>query len=354
MNLDSHKTYATLDVSDIRFGIEHLPQQIRTAWHDTREMSFPAAYKKANAIVVLGMGGSTLGPHIIATACGDRLTVPFTIVSDYRVPGCVGAKTLVILSSFSGTTEEVLEAGKQAERAGAMIAVITAGGELVKMAKKKQWPLYQFDPGELARQPRMGVGFSFAGILGMLERLKLCKVTDAEIDRMVIAMGEVIDTCAVDVPAKENPAKTVAKSMKDSTVFLVGAEHLVGVAHMFSNCINESAKQFCTYVALPELNHFLLEGLTFPKSFSTKTVAFMMQSSLYHERTQKRVVLTADSFEQQGLTVVDYETNGAERLEEVGEMLQFASFVAYYMAMQNGVNPEAIPFVDAFKVALGK
>ena len=171
---------------------------------------------------------------------------------------------------------------------------------------------------------------------------------------MVIAMGEVIDTCAVDVPSKENPAKTVAKSLKDSAVFLVGAEHLVGVAHMFSNCINETAKQFSTYFALPELDHHLLEGLTYPKSFPPKTVAFMMQSALYHERTQKRVRVTADSFEQQGLTAIDYQTNGSEKLEEVGEMLQFASFVAYYMAMQNGVNPEAIPFVDAFKTAMGK
>ena len=72
------------------------------------------------------------------------------------------------------------------------------------------------------------------------------------------------------------------------------------------------------------------------------------------ERTQKRVRVTADSFEQQGLTAIDYQTNGSEKLEEVGEMLQFASFVAYYMAMQNGVNPEAIPFVDAFKTAMGK
>lgn len=354
MNLDSHKTYATLDTSDIRFGIEHLPEQIRIAWHETRDLSLPVGFRKADNVVIVGMGGSALGPHMLVTALAERFVVPVEITHDYHIPGYVNKKTLVILSSFSGTTEEVLEAGVYAEKAGAMIAVICAGGELAKRATKKKWALYQFDPGELARQPRMGTGFSLAGVLGILERAKLVKITDAEIDRMVIAMGEVIDTCAVDVISKENPAKTVAKSLKDSSIFLVSAEHLVGVAHMFSNCIHETAKQFSTYFALPELNHHLLEGLTYPKSFSPKTVAFMMQSSLYHERTQKRVLVTADSFEQQGLTVIDYETNGTEKLEEVGEMLQFASFVAYYMAMQNGVNPEAIPFVDAFKTAMGK
>lgn len=354
MNLDSHKTYAALDATDIRFGIEHLPEQIRIAWHETRELVLPESFRRASSVVIVGMGGSALGPHMVATALRDRIDVPVTIVNDYALPGFVDKKTLVILSSFSGTTEEPLAAGEEAERRSAMIAVIAAGGELARRATKKKWPLYQFDPGELARQPRLGTGFSFAGILGMLERAKLIKVSNAEIDRMGIAMGEVIDTCSVDVPSKENPAKTVAKSMKDSTIFLIGAEHLIGAIHVLSNSINETAKQFATYFALPELNHHLLEGLTYPKAFAPKSVALLLQSSLYNERTQKRVKVTADMLEQQGITVIEYGANGQDSLEELGEILQFGSFVSYYLAMQNGVKPENIPFVDAFKVAMNK
>lgn len=354
MNLDQQKTYATLDATDIRFGIEHLPEQIRIAWHETRDFALPEQFRHATHIVVAGMGGSALGPHMIATALADRLTIPMTIVNGYHLPASVNKKTLVILSSFSGTTEETLAAAVEVEKIGAMVVVICAGGELAKRAKKKSWPCYQFDPQDLARQPRLGVGFSFAGVLGILERARLIKVSDAEIDRMGIAMGEVIDTCAIDVPSKENPAKTVAKSMKDASIFLVAAEHLVGISHMFANCINETAKQFAIALALPEINHHLLEGLTYPKAFAPHTAAFMMRSSLYHERVQKRFTVTADVFEEQKLSVIDYEANGSEPLEEVGEILQFASFVAYYMAMQNGVKPEAIPFVDAFKKALSK
>ncbi len=354
MNLDSHKTYATLDASDIRFGIEHLPEQIRISWHETRDIVLHDSYKKATSIVVVGMGGSALGPHMVATALRDRLSIPITIINDYSLPGFVNKKTLVLLSSFSGTTEEVLVAADAAEAIGAMIMVIGAGGELAKRATKKKWPSYQFDPGDLARQPRLGTGFSFAGILGLFERLKFVKVSTAEIDRISIAMGEVIDTCSVDVPSKDNPAKTVAKSMKDSSIFIISAEHLVGVAHGFVNAINETAKQFAIPFVLPELNHHLLEGLTFPKSFAPKTVALLLQSSLYNERTQKRIRITADTLEQQGITVIEYECHGQDTLEELGEILQFGSFVSYYLAMQNSVKPEFIPFVDSFKVAMGK
>ncbi len=354
MNLDSHKTYATLDTSDIRFGIEHLPEQIRIGWEETRDLVLPESFKRATSVVIVGMGGSALGPHMLTSAFFDRLKVPVTIINGYSLPGYVDKKTLVVLSSFSGTTEEVLAASDEATKRGAMIFVIAAGGDLAKRAVKHKWPMYQFDPGELAKQPRLGTGFSLAGLLGMLERTKLLKISGAEIDRMRIAMGEVIDSCAVDVPSKENPAKTVAKSLADSAVIIIAAEHLVGTAHLLANSINETAKQFATYFTLPELNHHLLEGLTYPKTFAPKTVAFIIQSGLYNTRTQRRVNVTADMLEEQGIAVVDYVTSGNESLEEVGEVLQFGSFVSYYLAMKNGVKPEGIPFVDAFKKAMGK
>jgi len=354
MNLDSHKTYAALDASDIRFGIEHLPEQIRIAWEETRELDLPEAFKRASSVVVMGMGGSALGPHMLVTAFFDRINVPVTIVNGYSLPAFVDKKTLVVLSSFSGSTEEVLAAGDEAVKCGAMIFAICAGGELAKRATKRKWPMYQFDPGELAKQPRLGTGFSLAGMMGLFERAKFLKVAGAEIDRMRIAMGEVIDSCAVDVRSKENPAKTVAKSLADSVVLIITAEHLVGVGHVLANSINETAKQFATPFVLSELNHHLLEGLTYPKTFAPKTVAFIVQSALYSERMQKRVKITADMLEEQGIAVVDYVTSGNEKLEEVGEVLQFGSFVSYYLAMKNGVKPEEIPFVDAFKEKMGK
>lgn len=354
MNLDSHKTYAALDTSDIRFGIEHLPEQVRIGWEETRDLVIPEAFKRASSVVIMGMGGSALGPHMLITAFFDRINVPVTIVNGYSLPAFVDKKTLVVLSSFSGSTEEVLAAGDEVMKSGAMIFAICTGGELAKRAIKRKWPMYQFDPGELAKQPRLGTGFSLAGMMGLFERAKFLKVVSAEIDRMRIAMGEVIDSCAVDVHSKENPAKTVAKSLADSVVLIITAEHLVGVGHVLANSINETAKQFATPFVLSELNHHLLEGLTYPKTFAPKTVAFIVQSALYSERMQKRVKITADMLEEQGIAVVDYVTSGNEKLEEVGEVLQFGSFVSYYLAMKNGVKPEEIPFVDAFKAKMGK
>ena len=354
MNLDSHKTYATLDQFDIRFGIEHLPEQVRQAWEESRHLDLPSGLGSASAIVIVGMGGSALGPHMMLSAFADRFKVPVSIVNDYNLPEWVGNKTLVVLSSYSGTTEEVLFAADTAKSRKAKVIVIAADGKLLDVAKANNWPAYQFHPGELAKQPRLGTGFSMAGVLGMLEQLKYVKVSTAEVDRMRIAMGEVTDSCAVDVPSKENPAKLVAKSLAGNAVFVVGAEHLIGNAHALSNHINETAKQYAAWHTLPEMNHHVLEGLVYPKGFANKLVVLMINSNLYHERTQKRFEVTADMLERQGATVIDYVTHGDEKLEQVGEVLQFGSFVSYYMAMVNSAKPDSIPFVDEFKKLMGK
>lgn len=347
--LDNQKTYTTYDPDDIRFGIEHLAEQVRTAWGESTRLRFPAAYKNALHIVVAGMGGSGLGPHMLQTAFASRLAVPMTIIHDYTLPHWLDHTTLVLLSSFSGTTEEVLAAAKEAKKRRAKVVVICAGGILAKLAKSEHWPTYVFTPGELAKEPRLGLGFSLAGVLGMLSKLGLVKVHEKDIRRMTSAMGDVLDQCAIDVPEAENPAKTVARALFERQVLMVSAEHLVGNGHVFANQINENGKQFAVPFVIPELNHHLLEGLVHPKAAAKNMTAVLLYSSHYAPRVQKRFAITADMLERMGLQVVDYVTGGADALEECAEVLQFGSFVTYYLGMFNKVNPRAIPFVEEFK-----
>ncbi len=347
--LDQAKVYAAYDPDDIAYGIDHLAEQVRLAWSESQLVKFPASYKTCTNIVIAGMGGSALGPDMLQSVFFKDLTVPLQIVRGYDLPAFVDSKTLVLLSSFSGTTEEVLAAGLVAKKRKAKIMAIAAGGELAELAEEEGWPMYVFTPGDLAKQPRLGTGFSLAGILGMLATLGYVETGETEVRRMLSAMGDVLDTCAVDVPLKENPAKTVAKSLQGRTVFVIGAEHLMGNAHVLSNQINETSKQFAVYFALPEINHHLLEGLTFPKGMVKNVTVLMLRSKHYNERVQKRFKVTADIFERIGLEVIEYDCGGKDAIEECGEVLQYGSFVSYYLAMLNYVNPTPIPFVDEFK-----
>lgn len=347
--LDKAATYSTYDPDDIRYGIEHLTEQVRNAWSESRGFKVPASYKAIDKLVIVGMGGSALGPEMLVSAFAERVTIPVTIVRDYMLPSWVDNKTLVLLSSFSGTTEEVLAAGEEAKKKKVKVMAIAAGGELVEMARANKWPHYVFTPGELAKEPRLGTGFSLMGIAGMLASLGILKINDQDVRRMLSAMGDVLDTCAIDVPESENPAKTVARALEGRTVCIVGAGHLQGCMRTLNNQINESGKQFAFWLALPELNHHFLESLSFPKGFAKNLSVVMLRSSHYHPRTQKRCDVTAKIFEKLGVEVIDYVAGGKDAIEECGEVLQYGSFVSYYLGILNKINPRNTPFVHEFK-----
>ena len=354
MSLDDIKTYTKYDKAEFSYGIEHMPEQVKIAWEAMKDFKVPRSYKDFDHVVIGGMGGSILGPHMLQSLFAQEAKVAVSLVSDYSLPTFVTKKTLVIFSSASGGTEEVLSMAKDAKKRGAKVAVVTEGGKLLAMAKREQWPYYKMITGSLAPQPRLGLGFSLTGLLGMLTKMKVLSVKDQDIENMMKAMGDVVATCALDVEEKENPAKIVAQECVNRSIMLVGAEHLAGNVHALQNQINETAKQICTYDLVSEINHHRMEGLTRPVGAFKKYTILMVRSGLYHTRVQKRFDITADVFEKIGGRVIDYNCGGGSKLEEVGEMLQFGSFVSYYLGMLNKEDPGKIPYVKWFKAQLGK
>ena len=73
-------------------------------------------------VVITGLGGSGIGGKIATQLLTDQLKVPVVINNDYSLPEFVSTKTLVIVSSFSGNTEETLAALKIAQDKNAEIA----------------------------------------------------------------------------------------------------------------------------------------------------------------------------------------------------------------------------------------
>ena len=81
-------------------------------------------------VAVAGMGGSGIAGDLAVGVWRERLRQPVTVLRDYYVPGWVGEDTLVILSSYSGETEETLTVASQATERNALCVAITSGGKL--------------------------------------------------------------------------------------------------------------------------------------------------------------------------------------------------------------------------------
>jgi glucose/mannose-6-phosphate isomerase len=351
--LDSRAKIQEIDKHNLLGSVEALPDQIQDAWEQTNNLSFPSDYPKVKNIIVSGMGGSALGALVIKRLFKDELQLPLEIYSHYHLPGYASSESLIILSSYSGSTEETLSAAKEATRLGAKVAVITGGGKLAKLAQANNWPIYLIDTKyNPCGQPRMAIGYAVFGMLSMFAKMGLINISSVEVLNIVDKLKEQVSHLGPD--GDNDMAKLMAFALYDKHVIFVAAEHLIGAAHVMNNQLNENAKSLTSEWHLPEFNHHYMEALSYPKLAKETTVFFFFNSALYHERVQKRVLLTKSLVEQQGYETQMILSTTDTKLEQVFEVIQIAEFVSAYLPVIYGIDASGIPNVDWFKAEMNK
>ncbi|MEK7538133.1 MAG: SIS domain-containing protein, partial [Patescibacteria group bacterium] len=303
---------------------------------------------------VCGMGGSHLGADILRAALADQLKLPVTIVADYRLPAWVDRRTLVVCSSYSGTTEETLATLPAAVRRQAKIVAVTSGGRLAAQAKRRRLPLYLYRATENpSGQPRLGVAYGMMAMLACWRKLGLLKISEADIQRLSTVAWEATKQYGAKKPIINNPAKQLAASWPNSIPLLIGAEWTSGNLHTFANQLHENAKTYADWKLLPDLNHHLLEGLRH-RAVTKQIHALMILDTTYNVRTQKRFVLTTKILKQFGAKVSTYKPRGTTSLEKAVDLLAFGGYVSWYLAAARKVNPADIPTINYLKAQLAK
>lgn len=352
--LDRASTYASASRRLVIDSLRQLPEQARRGFRDARKVRFPRTYRNIRQIVVSGMGGSTLGSDVIHSVYSPSLKLPMSIVNGYQLPGSVDRSTLVVLSSYSGTTEEVLTAAKEAVRRGAKLTGLTHGGPLGKFFERHHIPWYEIDGrANPAGQPRMGLGYSVMGQLGLLSALGVLRVSSSDVQSAIQTVMRRLKQSDPMTPLARNQAKRLARSLAGRFPILIGADPLMGSLHAFANQINETAKVFAVSFPLPELNHHLLEGLRFPRPIKQATfVGF--DSDLYPSRISQRERITLEIVRKLGLKSERIAAAGTTRLDQAFDVLGLAGATSFYLSVLNRVDPLKIPTVDELKRRLAK
>lgn len=355
INLDSLEEIKKLDSKDMLSSLNLLSKQIEQILKQSSSFKAPANYKQVQNLVVAGMGGSTLGAHIIKSLFQTDLKISVEIVNGYHLPAYVNNKTLVLVSSYSGTTEEAVACLKEAKLKKTKIVVIAAGGTLSELAKKNKIPALIFSTeNNPCGSPRMGLGYSIFGQIILLSKVGLLKISAGQIQKTAKVIEKYTKLFGAENPQEKNLAKQLAGKIGERSVWYVASEHLAGNAHTGANQINENTKRFAGYFLVPELNHHLMEGLLNPVSNKQELAFVLLESKKYDHRVQKRYEITKQVLEKNNLFFVNYICQEKDKMSQVGEVLVFTSFVSFYLSMLAGIDPTAVPFVDFFKSQLKK
>lgn len=335
-------------------SLDRLADQLRDGWRQAKRVRLPVAYRSVTNIALCGLGGSTMGGDILRSALSRQLKVPVTIVDDYMLPGWVDKKTLVICSSYSGSTEETISTLCQAIKRRLKVVVMTNGGTLAALATQHRLPLYQYhDTENPSKQPRLGVAYSTMAMLACLRKLGLVSLSETDVQRLPVIAWEATKRCGARKPHASNPAKKLALELVNKIPLLIGSEWSAANVRILHNQINENSKTFVSWYIIPALNHHLLEGLR-NRTVTKQMRALLILDENYNKRNQRRLVLTTKILKQLGAKVSSYTPRGTTPLEKAIDFLAFGGYVSWYLAAVRHVKPADIPTVNYLKAQLAK
>ncbi len=308
--------------------------QEQFAWQPTIE--HPEALRSYQFVIVCGMGGSHMGGTIVR----DYGNHPEIIIHrDYglpKLPQSMYDNALVILSSHSGNTEEVLDSGREALARALPVAVVTTGGKLADFAREHAVPHVIFPHLDL--QPRVATALSMLSIAALLR--------DEQLIADIRAAGTAIDALALEAEGKR-----LAERLYGKVPVIYGSAANTIVTMMWKIKINETGKAPAFYNVFPEMNHNELCGFDIvdaTRANSANMHVIMLHDASDHPRIQKRMQAASEVFEEKGMPVEHVQLEGAG-LQKALRAVTIADWLALSLAAHYGVPDEDVPVVEDFK-----
>lgn len=351
MHLDQPELFAQLDPQNMLAEIDGLPAQLEHGWQLGQTYTLPPG-DGLRQIVIAGMGGSAIAADLLLSYAAPDLRLPTVVLRNYDLPGWArGPETLLIASSHSGNTEETLAAFAQAQVRGCRIMAVCTGGDLAQQAAAAGYPVWTF---EHHGQPRAAVGYSFGLLLAAFARLALIPAPAAELADALAEMRRQQAYIKAEAPLSRNPAKRMAGQMVGRVVSVFGSDHLEPVARRWKGQVNELAKAWGQFEALPEADHNTLAGTEQPRGLLPNIMTVFLRGRLCQPRNQLRANLTKQAMMLEGLCTDYADARGATRLAQQWTLLHFGDYSAYYLAMIYAQDPTPIDSLQSFKEEMKK
>lgn len=314
----------------------------------THDYEFAAGYEGIGNIVFAGMGGSAIAALMNQT--WPTASLPFEVCRQYHIPGYVDNKTLFIASSYSGNTEETLNALSEAEQKGAKIVIIAGGGKLIEIAQAKNYPHIVLPK---VGQPRYAVFYSFRALVTVLEKLDLAKSGSlgqlaGTATFLKAAMAEWLPT----VPTSQNPAKQLAMELAGKSIVLYAGPVMAPAAYKWKISFNENSKNIAWWNEYSEWNHNETSGWL-EQPVQKPYAVIELRSNLEHERIQQRYEIMAKLLSGKRPAPQAVQAQGSDQLEQMLWAIVYGDFVSLYLALINNVDPSPVDVQERIKKELG-
>ncbi|HKB85443.1 MAG TPA: bifunctional phosphoglucose/phosphomannose isomerase, partial [Ignavibacteriaceae bacterium] len=302
--------------------------------------------KKFRNIIVTGLGGSAISGDLVQNFLRDEMPLPFSVNRNYNLPLFADKNTLLIVSSYSGNTEETISVFEEGIKKKCGIVCITTGGKVEEMALKKKIPVVKMKPGF---QPRFALGLSFFSLLKVLSGLGLISDQNETVERiknLLMLKGK-------EYTRENNIAFNCAMQLIGFIPLIYSAADVTSAAGYRLKCqFNENSKLHAFHNVIPELNHNEIIGW---ETYSNKQLNAKLINILdetYHPQVKKRFEITTELAAKQGLDYMNIESEEDDFKIRLMDLIFLFDWITYYTAVLRGYDPSEIDNIHTLKERL--
>ncbi len=328
------------------------PAQIRDALEALAHEPWPAPAAAPDLLAIGAMGGSAMAAELLAALESDRLPRPLLVVRDYQWPACVTARSLVLLCSYSGNTEETLSLYRAAVERGIPRLALATGGTLAAWCARDGVPCVTLPGGA---PPRAALFSSWVRISHLPVALGWTGSPAADWEEAAAVLDRLNESIGPGVPEDRNPAKRLARSLFGRGVRVYGSGGGVAAAvTRWRHQLNENAKLPAHSAVVPELNHNEIVSWENAPALGGRPAVVILRDADAPPEHRVRLTLTAEYAERQGAGRHEVESSGTSRLARVASLVHWGDTVSLYLALLHGDDPTPIASIDEFKRRLAE
>ena len=301
-----------------------------------------ASQNKISNVLICGLGGSGIGGSIVTELVAGNANVPINVTKGYFIPAYVNENTLVIISSYSGNTEETLNCMKLAISKNAKIVGISSAGKVLETSKTKGFDCIVV-PGGMP--PRSCLGYSLTQLFFVLGFHKIISNNyKAELETAV----KLIDTEESNIIAE---AKNIAEKIKGKIPVIYATTYNEGIAIRFRQQLNENAKILCWHHIVPEMNHNELVGWT--EKNDNLSVLFFLDKDEY-SRNLARVDINKEVIKKHAANITEIYSKGNSIIERAIYFIHLGDWISVALGEMRGVDLMEVNVINHLKSKLSE
>ena len=181
-----------LDASGMLGHLRNFPQDLARAWKAAEEWDLSAIENQQfSGVICLGMGGSASGGDFLASLSDADGCLPFVAHRGYDLPTWVSEQWLVLSTSYSGNTEETIDATEAAIGLGCSVVGMSSGGALQTLLENSNQIWIELPGGQ---PPRSAFGHIFGAQVALSWKLGITSPPD-DLDSMIERLVEAVEAC---------------------------------------------------------------------------------------------------------------------------------------------------------------